>query len=155
MRSLQEWLDEYSESHQNKTNKKIHFVAVPVIYFTVVGLLYSIPSLAMLGEQWWNNWAILIMIPVMAFYLSLSVSLAIGMTVFTFACFYLVDIYAKVGPTSVLTMSITLFVAAWILQFYGHKVEGKKPSFVKDLAFLLIGPAWVINWAQKSLFSGK
>ncbi len=44
-----------------------------------------------------------------------------------------------------LTTSLAIFVIAWIGQFYGHKVEGKKPSFLKDLQFLLIGPAWVFE----------
>jgi uncharacterized membrane protein YGL010W len=38
---------------------------------------------------------------------------------------------------------------AWIGQFYGHKIEGKKPSFLKDLEFLLIGPLWVIQKVGK------
>ena len=47
--------------------------------------------------------------------------------------------------------SIGVFVIAWIGQFYGHKIEGKKPSFLKDLQFLLIGPAWVVE----NIFSNK
>ena len=42
-------------------------------------------------------------------------------------------------------VSVVIFIVAWIGQFYGHKVEGKKPSFIKDLQFLLIGPLWVLK----------
>lgn len=37
-----------------------------------------------------------------------------------------------------------IFVVAWIAQFYGHHVEGKKPSFFADLQFLMIGPLWLL-----------
>ena len=30
-------------------------------------------------------------------------------------------------------------------QFIGHAVEGKRPSFFKDLQFLLIGPIWLLS----------
>jgi uncharacterized membrane protein YGL010W len=38
-----------------------------------------------------------------------------------------------------------VFGVAWIGQFIGHHIEGKKPSFFKDLFFLLIGPLWVLE----------
>ena len=44
-----------------------------------------------------------------------------------------------------------VFVLSWIGQFYGHKIEGKKPSFLKDLQFLLIGPIWLLHFALKKL----
>ena len=40
--------------------------------------------------------------------------------------------------------AIAVFVIAWIAQFIGHKHEGRKPSFLTDLTYLLIGPAWVV-----------
>jgi uncharacterized membrane protein YGL010W len=48
-------------------------------------------------------------------------------------------------------VSAIVFVVAWIGQFYGHKVEGKKPSFLKDIQFLLIGPAWLLHFIYRRL----
>jgi uncharacterized membrane protein YGL010W len=45
---------------------------------------------------------------------------------------------------------LALFVLAWIGQFIGHKIEGKKPSFLKDVVFLLIGPAWLMSKVYKA-----
>ncbi|MFD2178998.1 DUF962 domain-containing protein [Veronia pacifica] len=151
MRTLDSWLEEYSESHQNKLNKFIHFFAVPAIYFTVMGLLYVAPTLPFLPEVWWNNWMVIIMPIVMIFYFSLSIGLGIGMSLFTLLCYGLIHLYEKTEISSVFSMSVAVFVVMWIFQFIGHKIEGKKPSFFKDLQFLLIGPAWVINWAQKAI----
>ncbi|RXJ73255.1 hypothetical protein CS022_11025 [Veronia nyctiphanis] len=151
MRSLNSWLEEYSESHQNKTNKFIHYFAVPSIYFTVMGFLYALPAIPALPGEWWNNWMVLIMPVVMVFYFSLSLALGIGMSLFTALCYYLLVMYEQAGISTVFEMSLALFVVMWIFQFVGHKIEGKKPSFFKDIQFLLIGPAWVVVWMQKAI----
>ena len=44
MKTQQQWFDEYAVSHQNKTNQIIHYICVPAIFFSIVGLLMSIPS---------------------------------------------------------------------------------------------------------------
>ena len=45
--------------------------------------------------------------------------------------------------------SVVIFIVAWIGQFVGHAVEGKRPSFFKDLQFLLIGPLWLLAAAYR------
>jgi uncharacterized membrane protein YGL010W len=50
---------------------------------------------------------------------------------------------------TVLPLSIAIFVVAWIGQFIGHKIEGKKPSFFDDLRFLLIGPLFVLGFLYR------
>jgi len=147
MKTLQAWYDDYAVSHQNETNKKIHYVCVPVIFFSIVGLLMSIPSGHLYGLGLQNpmlaNWAVVVMIPVLLFYLRLSFSLFLRMLGFSVLCImgnYYLGLFLPLFATSLI-----LFVLAWIGQFYGHKVEGKKPSFLKDLQFLLIGPAWVFE----------
>jgi uncharacterized membrane protein YGL010W len=42
-------------------------------------------------------------------------------------------------------LSIAIFVAAWIAQFVGHNIEGKKPSFLEDIQYLWIGPLFVLT----------
>jgi len=150
MKSIQLWLDEYGESHQNQSNKFIHYICVPAIYMTVVGLVWAIPF-PFSGFPIWINWASLIAIPVLGFYFALSLNVGIGMTLFTAAVIAFLMWWQNTMAMSVLMMSIVVFVVAWILQFIGHHVEGKKPSFFKDLQFLLIGPAWILCYAYKKL----
>lgn len=153
MKSLNQWFEEYSTSHQNMTNKKIHYVCVPVIFFSVVGMLMSIPNrlLTPLGliHPIFGNWAFIAMIFVLLFYFRLSFLMGIKMFVFTLGCLILNFYLASM--VSIFWFSLSFFILAWIGQFYGHKIEGKKPSFLKDLQFLLIGPAWVIH----SIFNGE
>ena len=144
-RTLDQWFELYGDSHRNKTNKAIHFVCVPGIYFTIMGLLWAIPVPAAFAAIPGLNWAVLATVPVLAFYLRLSVVVTLGMAVFSALCFALLLAIERAG-LSVLWLSTTLFVVLWIFQFIGHKVEGKKPSFFDDLQFLLIGPAWVMGF---------
>ncbi|MCW8347478.1 DUF962 domain-containing protein [Vibrio sp. ZSDZ65] len=142
MRSLQQWLDAYGESHQNNTNRKIHKVAVPGIYLSIVGIIWSLPVLSLGVVQ--INWIWFVMIPVMMFYASLSKQVLVQMLLFTLACLAVISFLA-LYQAPIFSLSIILFIALWILQFLGHHIEGKKPSFFDDIQFLLIGPIWVFR----------
>jgi uncharacterized membrane protein YGL010W len=150
MKTLEQWFIEYAISHQNPTNKAIHYVCVPAIFFSVIGMLMCVGiNILHLNIPILENLAFPILILVLGFYYRISISMALKMTVFSIFCFIL-NYYIS-SYTSLFIFSISLFVVAWIGQFYGHKIEGKKPSFIDDLQFLMIGPAWVID----NLFSKK
>lgn len=146
MRTLQQWFDSYAVSHQNPTNISIHFICVPAIFFSVVGLFMSIPSgflNSVLPHPIIANWAfVLLVITLVLFYFRLSVKVGIQMLLFSAFCLVLNYVVAQYVP--LVYFSLALFIIAWIGQFYGHKVEGQKPSFIDDLQFLLVGPAWVM-----------
>ncbi|EKO3408596.1 DUF962 domain-containing protein [Vibrio fluvialis] len=140
MRTLNQWLDAYAVSHQNPINKRIHRVAVPGIYLSIVGLIWSLPAAPLM--EWRVDWIWLVAVPVLGFYYCLSMTVFLMMLGFTLACIGLawsVELMAM----PLLPLSLALFVLLWIAQFVGHKIEGKKPSFLSDLQFLLIGPIWV------------
>ncbi|NNH36515.1 DUF962 domain-containing protein [Acinetobacter sp. NIPH 2377] len=130
MKTISEWLDEYSESHQDKTNKAIHWVCVPAILFSIIGILAHFSALL----------TTLILVLTFVFYARLDLVLAVAMAALLAVMAWLIFIL----PVGV-GFYIAIFVLAWIGQFYGHKVEGKKPSFLKDLQFLLIGPVWCMD----------
>lgn len=142
MKELSQWLSEYGESHQNPINQKIHKVAVPGIFLSVVGLIWSIPAIELYGLV--LNWVWVVAVPVLIFYFRLSLSVFLMMLGFTLACISLIwSIELMKAP--VLLVSLVLFAVLWLFQFIGHKIEGKKPSFFEDLQFLLIGPIWVFR----------
>lgn len=150
MKTMQDWLDEYAESHQNKTNKAIHFICVPLIVFSVVGLFMSIPNTIisqLTGIESYSiaNWAVVALIPIMFFYMRLSVKMGILILAFLALCI-LGNIQLQLfSGFPIWQSSLAIFVVAWIGQFYGHKLEGEKPSFFDDIKFLLIGPAWILD----------
>ena len=148
MKTLEEWFAEYSVSHQNETNKKIHYICVPAIFFSVVGLLMSIPNRGLISlvhsdNFLFVNWAVVALIPVLYFYMRLSWRITFYMLIFSAICIIGNYYLARIGP--LWWSSLIIFTLAWAGQFYGHRIEGKKPSFLKDLQFLLIGPAWILN----------
>lgn len=150
-RTMQQWFDAYGESHQDPTNKLIHWICVPTIYFCVVGLLWSIPSPFHAGFLSTGGVAKIAVGLVGLFYLRLSLTIMLGMLAFSIACLALASWLDQQALWPLWAISLTLFVLAWIGQFYGHKVEGKKPSFLDDLQFLMIGPAWLMGFIYRGL----
>jgi uncharacterized membrane protein YGL010W len=155
MRKIDQLFTEYGESHQNQTNKAIHWICVPLIFFSIVGLIASIPShgvQSFLGHgNPYANWATLGLMLVLIYYVTLSFTLSIGMMLFAAACLMLSNYIVRLNIAPLWAVCLGIFVLAWIGQFYGHKVEGKKPSFLKDIQFLLIGPAWLMHFIYKRL----
>lgn len=153
--TIHQWLKDYATSHQNKTNKLIHWFCVPIIFFSVYGLLSSIPSYVMASffpetVQPWVTYGNFALIFVLIYYFRLSVPIGIGMLVFAALC-VLGVYFIEQSAIQLWLASVIIFAVGWIGQFIGHAIEGEKPSFFKDLQFLLIGPAWVISFILKSL----
>ncbi|MFV8749459.1 DUF962 domain-containing protein [Nannocystaceae bacterium ST9] len=140
MRTAQDWLDAYGESHQNPINKTIHWICIPWIMISLLGLLASIPSPF---ANPWLNWGTGLIAFAIVYYAMLSVPLAIGMAVVGSLMIGICMGIAQL-PIPLWLTSLIIFVTAWIGQFIGHKIEGKKPSFFEDLQFLLIGPMWLL-----------
>ncbi|MCL7763084.1 DUF962 domain-containing protein [Polaribacter sp. Z014] len=148
MKTAKEYFDEYAVSHQNETNQAIHYICVPLIFFSVIGLLMSIPTTFLenslnLSNPLIENWAVIVGFVISVFYLRLGIWYFIEM-LFIILTAILAN-FLLANQVNLLYASLIIFVLAWIGQFYGHKVEGAKPSFLKDLEFLLIGPLWVIQ----------
>lgn len=152
-RTLQQWFDEYGEGHRNPVNITVHWVAVPLIYFSMVGLLMAIPAPAYRYVDHYL-WAFLAMGAVWIFYMQRSFSIAIGMVIFNVACLWAGRWLDQHAAWPLWAICLSIFVLAWIAQFIGHGVEGKKPSFLKDLQFLLIGPAWLMAKLYRRLGIG-
>ncbi len=148
MRDIERMFNEYSESHMNPTNKLIHQLAVPLIYFSVIGLLWAIPVPDWLA-QYGVNFAHVAIVPALYYYFLLSGPIGAAMTLLSIGCFLVLKQIAVSG-IAVWQVSAAVFVLMWILQFVGHIIEGKRPSFFTDLRFLLIGPAWVWgSWLKR------
>lgn len=148
-RELTAWLDEYSLSHQNPTNIILHKICVPTITFTLFAMLWSLPifpknirNIISINQVGLLNPS-LILIPILAFYWNLSPNMAIAMGMI-FSVVVLSMIIMEKNHVRIFRLALILFVLAWIGQFIGHEIEGRKPAFFKDLQFLFIGPLWTL-----------
>jgi uncharacterized membrane protein YGL010W len=137
-RHIDRLLARYADSHRHRSNEVIHFICVPAIVWSVIGMLWSThPLLAIAGVA-----------VAQVYYFRLSAPFCFGMLAMT--VLFLAS-FALLPPGRVLPLAIGVFVVAWIGQFIGHKIEGKKPSFFDDLRFLLIGPLFVLGFLYRRL----
>ena len=130
-RKVDQLLAHYGESHRDPRNEVIHFVAIPLIMLSLVGLLFA-------GHPWA---AYLFVAASMVYYARLSMVFLLAMALLSVAALALVHALGD----KVLPVSIAVFIGAWIAQFVGHKLEGKKPSFFEDLQYLWVGPLFVLS----------
>lgn len=152
MPKLQQLLDEYGSSHVNRTNKLIHWLCVPPIVWSVVAMLWSLPFPAALQSEIVPiNWATIAVVLAQIYYYRLSIRLGTGILLFNMFLLWLTVMVEAAAPWPLWQVAVAVFVVAWIGQFIGHIFEGKRPSFFKDLQFLLIGPAWLMSFVYKQL----
>ncbi len=154
MRTQQQFLNEYAVSHRNPANQLIHFICVPVIVFSTLGLLWLIPLGRWLGlapeTALWVNGATVLGALSGIFYLRMSVAAFLAMTVWFGLS--IAGIYAiQQASLPLFWISAGLWALAWVVQIWGHKIEGAKPSFADDLVFLLIGPLFVMHKLREKL----
>ncbi len=131
MRAIDQLLGEYAESHRHPTNKRIHYVCVPLILFSTLGLFWWVHPLL----------AAALVVASLVWYLRLSPALAFGMLAISAAMLF--GLW-RLPPAQLLWISAGVWIVAWIVQFIGHEIEGKKPSFFRDVLFLLVGPVWIL-----------
>ena len=153
MKNIYEWNNEYALYHQNKLNKVIHWICIPLIMFSLFGLLSLIEPFIFLINEGTYKISILGIFIILAllYYLKLSKSLAIGMLLISVLFLTIIDIISLYERKHLFIIYMSIFAVAWIGQFLGHKIEGKKPAFFKDLQFLLIGPLWLLSFIYNKL----
>ena len=150
MSRLHTLLEHYGRDHENATNQAIHLVCVPLILWSIIAMVWTIP----VPGTWFQPGAFagFLMAILAAWYFRGSRTLGLGAAAsFVGAgalCWFLAN---AIGMRGLLVTAIVVFVAAWIGQFIGHKIEGKRPSFFTDVVYLLVGPAWTLSKLYRRL----
>ncbi len=151
MARIDELLAEYAESHQHPVNKQLHWICVPLIVWSLLGVLWSIAVPEFFhASPWPLNWAVIVVAMSMIYYLQVSPKLSVGILPVFLVMLVLIHYIDQTG-IRVWLLSIIVFIIAWIGQFIGHDIEGKRPSFFKDVQFLLIGPLWLLAFVYRRL----
>ena len=149
-RNIYDWLDEYEKYHKNPINKIIHWFCVPMIMLSLFGLL----SLHEIKFHIFNldlniKLNLFFIIIAIIFYTRLSLTITFGMLAISSIMLLIIDYILIYDTKTLFYFYLSIFIFSWIIQFIGHKIEGKKPAFIKDLKFLLIGPAWLLSFIYK------
>ncbi|GLS27780.1 DUF962 domain-containing protein [Marinibactrum halimedae] len=151
-RTIDHLLENYGESHQNETNKLIHWFCVPLIVLVVFGLFWELPvPVAIKRALPFFNWCWLFMVLTVSYYFFLSFKLAVGLIIYTAICASFLMWYEYQSFIPLWQTCVVAFIILWIMQFIGHHIEGKKPSFLTDVKYLLIGPAWLMAFIYRRL----
>ena len=150
---IDQLFEEYADSHQNQTNKFIHWICVPLIFFTIVGFISLIPAPHFCAPYFGcisiASIVALFLVTIFYFTLSWRISLIMLLIMLLLEHFaYAINVHFKENSWIIY---LSIFVITWIFQFIGHKIEGKKPSFLKDLQFLLVGPIWLLHFILKKI----
>jgi uncharacterized membrane protein YGL010W len=153
MRAIADWLDSYSADHRNATNQLLHWICVPLIVWCVIALLWTVPVPPMLGRP--GFWAAMAIVVSFSWYWKQSHRLAAALLL-TFVLMGAISwqLFERLGAANLRWLALGVFVLAWIGQFVGHIFEGRRPSFFTDLAYLLIGPAWLMEKLLRRLGLG-
>ena len=131
MAVLTRLLESYAKNHQNPINEVIHIIAIPLIMFSILGVTAV-----------FDIFLEYILVGIVFFYyLKLSKTAALLMLVWLLIYLGLVALL----KSYIIEISTSLFFLGWILQFLGHFIEGKRPSFFEDLRYFLIGPLFVVQ----------
>jgi uncharacterized membrane protein YGL010W len=131
VRRVDELLAHYGSSHTHPRNELIHFLAIPLIMLSLCGLMFAAHPYV----------AYAFIAASMVYYARLSWVFFASMLLWSALILALLVAMGK----HVLVLSVVIFVFAWVIQFIGHKIEGKKPSFFEDIQYLWIGPLFVLS----------
>ena len=144
LRRVDKLFSEYAESHRHPVNLLIHWLCVPVIYWAVLALLFALPFPDALRVVPGLDWGVIGSAVAVLYVLTLSPPLAAGMAALTVLSLMVAAAYIRWGEVPLWQLALFVLVPAWALQLIGHKIEGRKPSFFRDLQFLLVGPCWLL-----------
>jgi uncharacterized membrane protein YGL010W len=137
---LDHLFDDYRAYHQTRGNKLMHRIGIPMIVFSLLGMLAQVVILD--TPAWPIDLGLLLIVLAALFYFTLDAPLALAMTAVSLAFYFA----ARVLP---LPVNIALFILGWIVQFVGHGVyEKRQPAFARNLIHLLVGPLWILDDAM-------
>ena len=151
MRTADFWLDRYSRHRRRRLNRVLHAAAVPLAVLGLTGLLWSLPVPAPFTDiSPALNWGTAFLLSAVVYYFILSIPLAIGLLPFVLATTGILGRLEGLAP-ALWQISLTLFLAALVLQALGHLLEGGRLRVLEDLHYLMIGPVWMMAGAFRRL----
>ena len=142
IRRIEVLLAQYEQNHNNPTNKAIHCIAVPLITWATLAILWYLPTPSLFDRAPYLNWATILCALALIYYLTLSIPLALGMATFSVMAGAIIQLSEANASIPMIYIDVTVFISAWVFLFVGHMVEDRSLSFFVDLKFLAIEPVW-------------
>ncbi len=151
MTPADEWLNEYGRHHDNGANRLIHWLSIPFIVTSLVGLMWSLPVPEVFSEATpVLNWGTIFLMAAVVYYFIMSISLGIGVLPFVILVVLGVTWLEQLTYPLWLSSAV-IFVLAWAGQRLSHGLEGNQPSLLRDMQYVMIGPVWLLATVYKRL----
>lgn len=144
IRRIEVLLAEYEQNHNNPTNKAIHCFAVPMITWATLAILWYLPIPTFFNDEPYLNWATILCVVAITYYLRLSITLALGMVAFSVIAVAVIRFLEANASITLIYIAIPLFLFSWVFLFVGHMIEDRSLSFLVDQKFLAIEPLWLM-----------
>lgn len=147
MKTLVEQMSVYAAYHRDPTNKAIHFLFVPLIIWSAMGLLVQLGGLRLGALEVTLAHAIAVVL--LAYYMRLDFQLGVAMVfLFTFLLVTVLQVDAALGASSWMLFA-AVFVGSWVAQAVGHSAfEHRRPALADNLFQVFVAPIFVVaEWA--------
>jgi uncharacterized membrane protein YGL010W len=144
IRRIEVLLAEYGQNHNNPTNKAIHYFAVPMITWATLAILWYLPTPTLFDYAPYLNWATILCVVAIMYYLMLSIPLALGMVAFSVIAVAIIRFLEANASIPLIYIAVPLFSFSWVFLFAGHMIEDRSLSFLVDQKFLAIEPVWLV-----------
>lgn len=138
-RKLASYFTDYAEYHSTSGNVACHYVGIPLIVVSLIGLA----SLVTFGNSSFEaslirpDLGFVVVLLAMSYYIYLDWKIAISFFIVLMGCYF-------IGRALPLPVLIGMQVVGWPVQYIGHlHYEKNSPAFYKNLAHTLIGPLWI------------
>lgn len=152
MKTLVEQMSVYAAYHRDPTNKAIHFLFVPLIIWSAMGLLIQAGSVTLGALEVTLAHAVALVL--LAYYLRLDFALGVAMVfLFTFLLVTALEVDEFLGPAAdggqAWMLFAAVFAGSWIAQVIGHSAfEHRKPALVDNVFQVFVAPIFVMaEWA--------
>ena len=153
-RILDSYFNYYSESAPALTDKIVHGICALSLYFSLLGLNWSIPfpHLNFLGQyNSYLNWASFVIAFSIYYYSKLSPLFSYLMLFLALIFTYIITILERQLNNKLLMgelFFLILFVCL-LVRYVTYKRAGKNSTLKMDLLFILIGPIWLLHFLLK------
>jgi uncharacterized membrane protein YGL010W len=141
MKTLDQHLSHYAAYHRDGRNIATHIIGIPLIV-AAVEILASRP-VVMAGTVPLTP-AMLLAALATLFYLRLDLRFGVTMAGLLGLGAWAGLHVAALPSWAWAAAGAGAFIIGWIIQFIGHRFEGRKPAFLDDISGLLVGPLFIV-----------
>jgi uncharacterized membrane protein YGL010W len=140
VRSLAALLAGYGAYHRDPRNRLTHCFGVPAIIYAAL-IPAALQPLRLFGFA--TGLDRILVVALVAFYLVLDPALGLLLALLLAALAWAAETTTGLGVPAALTLAGVIFVLGWVLQLFGHHLEGNRPALLTNIFQILVAPIYL------------